>query len=116
MIMAKLGMPHGRARYFRLLVDSGADYTLISSADALLLGLDYQEIRSPETKVEVANMASIHTKKTLLTLTIESLAFKIPVLVAKEEVECLLGRKGVFDQFDILFQEKEGRVVFIQRD
>ncbi len=114
MIMAKLGLSKNKSRYFRLLIDSGADYTLISKSDAAVLGLNYKNINTKEIKVEIANLAFIHTKKSHLTITIEDNSFKIPVLIAKEEVECLLGRKGIFDKFDILFREKEGQVIFIE--
>ncbi len=36
----------------------------------------------------------------------------ISVMIAKEEVECLLGRKDIFDKFDITFREKEQQVIF----
>ena len=112
MIMAKLGVSPESSRYFRLLIDSGADYTIISQKDAILLGLDYRKMRSPEIKVEVANLTSIHAKKTTLWITIETVELRIPVLVTKEEVECLLGRKGVFDYFDVTFQEGKEQVLF----
>lgn len=65
-------------------------------------------------QVEVANLAFIHTKKTTLTLTIEKENFPVPVLVARENVESLLGRKGLFNKFDVLFKENEEKVVFIK--
>ncbi|MDH5597289.1 MAG: retroviral-like aspartic protease family protein [Candidatus Peregrinibacteria bacterium] len=112
--MAKLYGSAERGRFFRLLVDSGADYTLISSSDALILGIEYKKISTREVKVEVANLAFIHTKKTRLVIEIEGVKLSIPVLVAKEEVECLLGRKGVFTYFDILFQEQRQQMIFIR--
>lgn len=94
-----------------MLVDSGADYTLIAQSDASLLGIDYQKIKSVEMKVEVANLAVIHAKKTEIQLRIDTIELEIPILIAKEEVECLLGRKGFFYRFNILFQEQKNKVV-----
>ena len=110
--MAKLRKGGGRARYFEFLVDSGADFTMISKSYASLLGVEYDKIKSAEIKVEVANLAFIHAKKTTFILTIEGNDFSVPVLIANEEVECLLGRKGVFEIFDITFQEKQQHLVF----
>ncbi len=55
--MAKLRKKNGKARYFELLIDPGADYTLISQYDAQLLGFKYKAIKQKEIKVEVANLA-----------------------------------------------------------
>lgn len=94
------------------LVDSGADYTLISASNAFLIGIDYKKINKPEMKIEVANLTFIKTKKVHLTMCIENQIFCIPVLVANQEVENLLGRKGFFDKFDILFQERLQQMIF----
>lgn len=91
--MARLRKPNGKAKYFEFLIDTGADYTLISHYDAQILGLTYKAIKQKEIKVEVANLTFIHTKKVSLILTIDNHDFKIPVLVAREKAEPLLGRK-----------------------
>lgn len=114
-LTARLCVPGNRARYFDFLIDSGADITLIPSSDAMILGLKYSAIEGEEIEVEVANMTILHTKRVGLDITIEDDTFRIPVLVAKEEVERLLGRKGVFDKFDITFREKDKEVVFNKR-
>ena len=101
-----------KGRYFELLVDSGADYTLISQYDAALIGVNYKKIRSKEQKIEMPNLTCIKAKKVSLELELRKCIVKIPVLVAEEEVECLLGRKGVFDYFDVFFEQRKGRVVF----
>lgn len=115
MLMAKLRKSKGRARYFEFLIDTGADYTLISQYDAQLLGINYRNIKQKEIKVEVANLAFIHTKKISLLLTIEGREFIVPVLVAREQVESLLGRRGIFEHFDVLFQEHNQQVLFKKR-
>lgn len=112
MMTAKLQKGKNRARYFEFLIDTGADYTLISKSDAQLLGIDYLGIDSQEITVEVANLSVIHAKRTSVKMILDSEEFVVPVLVAREDVERLLGRKGIFDSFDVLFQEKVGRVVF----
>ncbi|MEK7524679.1 MAG: retropepsin-like aspartic protease [Patescibacteria group bacterium] len=110
--MARLRKPNGKARYFELLIDTGADYTLISQYDAQLLGLKYKAIKQKEIKVEVANLTFIYTKKVSLLLTIEGHEFTIPVLIARDGVESLLGRKGLFEHFEVVFQEYNQQVIF----
>lgn len=101
-IMARLRKEDGVPRYLEFLVDSGSDFTMISNTDAGILGLEYNKLQCEEIKVELANMSHIYTKETALTVTIEGNDLIIPVLIAKEEVECLLGRKGVFENFDLV--------------
>mgnify|MGYP001589616802 CR=1 FL=1 len=71
MLMAKLSKDQNQGRYFKFLIDSGADYTLIPKSKAILLGLNYKKLKDTETKVESANHSYIKTKKTKLTITIE---------------------------------------------
>lgn len=112
MMTAKLRRGKNKARYFEFLIDSGADFTLISQSDASLLGIDYDELKSKEIKVEVANLAFIHAKKTKVKITIGNEDFDIPILVAKEGVERLLGRSGIFSKFEITFKERVNLVLF----
>ena len=110
--MAKLGKDKTSARYFEFLIDSGADYTLIPKSAATMLGVDYNKIPKQKTKIETANLQSIQAKKTELLFIINKTKLKIPVLICEEEVECLLGRKGIFENFNITFKEKEQEVIF----
>ena len=102
----------GKARYFELLIDSGADYSIISKSDAIALGIDYNHIQCKEKRVEAANMSSIHVKDVRLSLSIDKLSLTVPVLISREYSEALLGRKGIFSRFDILFQENQNQVTF----
>lgn len=115
MMTAKLQKGQNKARYFELLIDSGADFTLISKADARLLGIEYKELKEKERKVEVANLAYIHTKKVRMKIELGYENLNIPVLVARENVERLLGRKGVFSNYSITFKESDSEVVFRRR-
>ena len=112
MIMARLRKDDAKSKYLEFLIDSGADYTMISSSYAEALGLKYEDIESKEIKVDLANNSFIHTKEAPFTMTIEGKDLTIPVLIANEELEPLLGRKGVFENYDITFQEHQQRVIF----
>lgn len=85
---------------------------MISKSSAILLGVNLTRLKKQKTKVELANLSFINTYKVKLTITIEGVNLKIPVLIADDEVECLLGRKGVFDYFDVMFKEKEKVIIF----
>ena len=54
-IMAKLWISKESLRYFEFLVDSWADFTIISKSSATYLWIDYKNIKSEEINVEVAN-------------------------------------------------------------
>lgn len=111
MLTAKLGKTKNSSRYFEFLIDSGSDYTIIPQSDAAILGIDYEKLRSKEIIVEAANLSKIHGKETKMNIAIREYSFVIPVLITKEEVDRLIGRKGVFTHFDITFRENAGIVV-----
>ena len=111
-ITAKLAKGNNPARFFELLIDTGADYSLISRSDAILLGINYNKIKADTIKVNMANLDQISARKTRVKITIGDHEFKIPILVAYEQVEPLLGRKGVFEHFEVIFKEAEQMVVF----
>lgn len=110
--MARLRKEDGVPRYLEFLVDSGSDFSMISNTTAMVLGLEYEKLKTEEVKVELANMSYMHTKEAALTVTIEGNDLKIPVLIAREEADSLLGRKGVFEKFDITIQESQQQVIF----
>jgi predicted aspartyl protease len=112
MIVARLKTPHGIGRFFEFLIDSGADYSVISKADAHTLGIDLKVIHGEEVSIELADLHVLKTIKIHLLMTINGTELEVPVLIAEENVECLLGRKGIFDRFEIVFREKEQEVIF----
>ena len=116
MLTAKLGKAKGPSRYFEFLIDSGSDYTIIPKSDAEILEVHYDQLESKEIKVEAANLTVMHGKEAKLKIEIMGEILTIPVLITKEEVDRLLGRKGVFTKFDITFKEKAGVVIFKSND
>lgn len=115
MVTVQLKYPRQKARYLEMLLDSGADYTIISQSVASLLGIEYDKINTKEIETEMANFSIISTKETKIQLIIDEVEITIPILVSKKEVEPLLGRKGVFNAFDILFQERKNKVIFTKK-
>lgn len=105
-----------QSRYFEFLVDSGADFTLISKSYAALLGIYVDNLQAEITEVEIANLTFVKTYKLNVKITLRDEVFILPILIANEEVECLLGRKGVFEYFDVLFQEKKQLLVLTKSE
>lgn len=113
MLMGKLcNRKSGISKYFEFLIDSGSDYTLIANSHAISLCLNYDEISNPEITLKVANHQQMKGKQIRLVFTLENINFDIPVVVTKQEVECLLGRTGVFEPFNVIFQESKRQVIF----
>lgn len=112
--MTKVKKGKNTLRYLEFLIDSGSDYTMIWQGDALILGLEYKKIKGPETRAEVANLHVIHSKEVRLEIEINDSFIEVPVLISKEPMTPLLGRKGIFDRFEILFQEAKEQVTFIE--
>lgn len=57
MLMAKLSKDQNNGRYFRFLIDSGSDYTLIPKSAVGLLDIDYNRIPEERRKVETASLS-----------------------------------------------------------
>ncbi len=96
------------------LVDSGADFSIISKDTALFLGLK-------EKKTGVTNTMGIggpvKVKESKLTFQIknerEKHSVTVPVLILQEnkaDVPIILGRNGFFEQFHITIRQNEEKV------
>jgi len=96
------------AEYFY--IDSGADYTLIPYLMGKFLG--FAEIAS-----EVEEMGGIGgviaVRFANVPVKIEKYQFDCTIVWAQiEQVPLLLGRKNVFDNFDIKFQQRKKKTIF----
>jgi Aspartyl protease len=98
-----------------ILVDSGADITVIPKWTGEDLGLKVDENDYIE-KAEGVNGTVDYIIKNL-TFNIDGHTFKAPVgWVQTEEVEdILLGREVIFDLFDIEFKQAEETIIFKKR-
>lgn len=95
-------------------VDSGADYTLVPYRMGRFLGLE--GIAS-----EVREMGGIGVvvwaRFAALPVKIEDHQFDCLIAWAQiERVPFLLGRKDVFDRFDITFKQRDKKTVFVWRE
>jgi hypothetical protein len=99
------------AEYFY--VDSGADYTLLPYRMGRFLGLE-------KFALELREMGGIGgviaARFATVPMRIERHQFDCTVAWAQvERVPFLLGREDVFEHFDIMFQQRRKKTVFVWR-
>ncbi|MBU0600064.1 retropepsin-like domain-containing protein [bacterium] len=99
-----------------LLVDSGADITLIPKRVGKELGFVLKEGEEPSSLGGVSGSTPIVYRQ--VKLRIGEFEFDTPVAWAllEEKIPLLLGREVVFDKFDIEFKQAERKVIFRWRD
>ena len=97
-----------------LWVDSGADFTLLSGTIARQLDLEVSDDTSPVGGIGKDYVVRRSLCDVILARGAEAYRFAIPVHVADnfEPRYPLLGRVGVFDRFDVVFRQRNGRVEF----
>ena len=99
------------AEYFY--VDSGADYTLLPYRMGRFLGLEKiaSEIR------EMGGIGGvIAVRFAPVSMRIETYQFGCTIAWAQiEGVPLLLGREGIFDRFDVTFQQRNKKTIFVWR-
>lgn len=100
------------AEYFY--IDSGADYTLIPYQMGRFLGL---EKISSEVK-EIGGIGGIiGVRFSLIPMKIETHQFNCTIAWAQiEHVPFLLGRENVFEHFDINFQQRNKKTIFVWQE
>ncbi|MBW8049077.1 MAG: hypothetical protein FVQ77_01805 [Cytophagales bacterium] len=91
-------------------IDSGADYTMISYRMGIFLGLE-------KIALDVKQMGgiggAITARFAIVPMRIEKHQFNCTIAWAQiEQVPLLLGRKNVFDNFDIKFQQRKKKTAF----
>ncbi len=97
------------AEYFY--VDSGADYTLIPYRMGRFLGLE--KIAS-EVK-EIGGIGGVIAARfAVVSMKIEEYQFDCTIAWAQiERVPFLLGRENIFENFDITFQQRNKKTIFV---
>lgn len=93
------------------LIDSGADMSVIPKGLAEVLDLDL----SKETQKAFGVGGDVQVKNSEMLIKIgkkhEKYEFKIPVqVILNDDAPIILGRKGFFNKFVIVIDEKEQRV------
>ncbi len=109
-VLAELPTPYG-VYPLRMLVDSGADCTMLSRALGELAGLDVLSL--PKINARGIAGQSVEVYRGSVTLRIGDLHLPpIPCLYSDAvNSQLLLGREGFFDLFNITFDNRRKKVV-----
>jgi len=95
----------------RLLLDSGADYTLLPKSLGELAGLDFSRLR----KLTVTGVEGRGVKAYLGTIRLRIAGLVLPLIPcmygSSDTTPLLLGREGFFDLFDVAFDNRRKKVV-----
>lgn len=93
-------------------VDSGADISLFTRSDCALLG--YKLEKGKEKLIGGVSGALIRTFVHQIPIKIGNTKFNAEMAFAEiENVPRLIGRKNIFEKFQVLFDEKKLKVYFI---
>jgi len=93
-------------------VDSGATFSIVSTAEARDMGIDWQ--RGRRQMIVVGDGSYIPTFIHDLAIQIGTLQITAPIGFSERLGVGfnLLGRSGVFDQFQVCFNDRSRRVTF----
>ena len=95
------------------IIDSGANVSLFPKAVGDALGIDFEG--DPEPVEGVLGIFLGYSHYVNITLGDYKEPISIRALFLMGEPYPLLGREGVFEKFDVLFQERLRKVVFMRR-
>ena len=95
----------------RLLLDSGADYTMLPKSLGELVGLNFSRLRA----LTVTGVEGRGVKAYLGTVQLRIAGLLLPPIPclygSSDKTPLLLGREGFFDLFDVMFDNRYKNVV-----
>ena len=101
--------PHGLVP-FRFFLDTGADVTMLSPSAASFIGLRTEG--APMINVRGIEGGGISASLTEITLRLGDVDVTVPCLVSpNDDTPYLLGRAGIFDRFNIFFDNGKRMIV-----
>ncbi len=101
----------------RMLIDSGADISVISKQTGIDLGLTVQAEDYQQSAEGVGGGSIIYLTK-VIEIEIDRHVLHIPVawLLEDDVEEMIIGREIVFDIFDIEFKQADEEIIFKKRE
>jgi hypothetical protein len=95
---------------FRFFLDTGADVSIVPASAASFIGMGLDGAASMD--IGGIEGGSLRASVSKITLRLGSLDIGVPCLVSSiEETPYLLGRAGIFDRFNVLFDNAGRRIV-----
>jgi hypothetical protein len=103
------------SKSLKMLVDSGADFSLIPKDLGLLLGYELAHAESLSQAEGIGGSVKYVLRD--IEIQLDSYTFTAPVAWMQTEVyqDVLLGREVVFDLFDVEFKQADEKIVFKKR-
>ena len=95
-----------RWRYFKALIDSGADFSIFPSRTAIILGIDFKKLQHIE--VEAADGHVFKAYHTSILAKVGNKIFRIKIgFVDNPQLTPAMGRAGFFETFKVEFDERK---------
>ena len=108
MVTATLSTFLGRHPY-SFVMDTGADVTTLPNYMIAVLGLDRSALEETESTGVGGKTKSYNAE---ITITIKKLTFTLPVtFVENNAIPLLLGKEGIFDRFNIVFDNDAKKTI-----
>lgn len=117
--LGRIDKPFARVRFIsrqrifdvKLLIDSGADVTLLPRGIGIRLGLQKP---APQELTQIGGISGgVTAVYRNIFLGIENIVFPCQVAwVQNEKVPPVLGRADIFDRFHVEFKKSEGQILF----
>ena len=100
----------------RMLIDSGADISVITKQTGIDLGLNVQDEDYQQSAEGVGGGTILYLTK-VIQIEIDSHNLSIPVawLLDEQVEEMIIGREIVFDMFDVEFKQADEEIIFKKR-
>jgi len=96
-----------------LLVDTGADRTILSPLDAIRLGIDLATLERGLPSTGVGGQADSRTIEAILTIDSFSMPLTLTIVVTSRPIPSLLGR-DVISRFALFMEERTNRVLLLE--
>ena len=112
--LAKIDLLYkNKKQSFWPIIDSGANVSIFPKAVGDIMGIDFEGEPEPVEGVLGTFLGHSHYINIILGDYKEPISIRALFLMG--EPYPLLGREGVFEKFDVLFQERLRKVIFIRR-
>jgi Aspartyl protease len=96
----------------RMLIDSGADISLISKKTGEELGLQRSDEEETLSAKGIGGTISYLRRKIIVVIDSHAVAASVAWCQNAEVADLILGRKDIFDAFNIEFRQHENRIIF----
>jgi hypothetical protein len=101
-------------RAYGFILDTGADVTTMPHYMLTILGLDEKKLNK-STAMGIGN-TPVNIRETTITIRIGTVDFSVPCsFTDNNQTPLLLGKEGLFDTFNIFFNNSKNQVEFVKK-